>query len=134
MMGKIIIIIGASSDHYGTYAENCPGIYGAGNTVEEAKEDAIKGLNLFIEHAPLENLPDILKNDYEIEFKYDVQSFLKRYSKQFSLSGLEKITGINQKLLSHYVNGRKKPRKATVEKIKSSIHAFAKELSQVHFA
>jgi hypothetical protein len=43
-MEKIVITVGASSDHFGAYSENCPVIYGAGDTAEEAKKDALKGL------------------------------------------------------------------------------------------
>ena len=129
---KLIIIIESSSNYFDAYAENCPGVYGAGETVEDARKNVLEGLKLYIEQNN-GNLPEILKGDYDIEFKYDVQSFLKRYSKQLSLSGLEVVTGINQKQLSHYVTGRKSPRKNTVKKIEQSIHDFAKDLSQVHF-
>ena len=131
-MEKIIIIIESSSDYYDAYAENCPGVYGAGESVEDARKNVLEGLRLYIEQNK-DNLPEILKGDYDIEFKYDVQSFLRRYSKHLSLSGLEVVTGINQKQLSHYVTGRKNPRKNTVRKIEKSIHDFAKDLSQVQF-
>ena len=47
-MEKIIINIGASIDHFGAYSENCPGIYGAGDTPIAAKQNALEGLKLFI--------------------------------------------------------------------------------------
>ena len=131
-MKNLIIIIESSSDFFDAYAENCPGIYGAGETVEDARKNVLEGLRLYIEQNK-DNLPEILKGDYDIEFKYDVQSFLKRYSRHLSLSGLEIVTGINKKQLSHYVTGRKNPRKNTVRKIEKSIHDFAKDLSKVHF-
>ena len=131
-MKNLIIIIESSSDFFDAYAENCPGIYGAGETVENARKNVLEGLRLYIEQNK-DNLPEILKGDYDIEFKYDVQSFLKRYSRHLSLSGLEIVTGINKKQLSHYVTGRKNPRKNTVRKIEKSIHDFAKDLSKVHF-
>ena len=60
-------------------------------------------------------------------------SFLELYSNRFTLAGLQAITGINQKQLSHYLNGVKKPRMSTIEKIEKNIHDFANELSKVHF-
>ncbi|MGV8134437.1 MAG: helix-turn-helix domain-containing protein [Mangrovibacterium sp.] len=78
-----------------------------------------------------ERIPELLKGEYEIEYKYDVATFLKYYSGIMTLSGLSRLTGINQALLSHYVNGIKKPGKETVEKIESSIRKFGRELSQV---
>jgi predicted RNase H-like HicB family nuclease len=130
-MEKLRIIIEKSSDYYSAYAENCPGIYGAGENVAVTKENIMKGLELFIKITP--ELPDILKADYEIEYHFDVPSFLTYYSAIFSKSALERITGINQTQLSHYVSGFRKPSKSTVKKLDHAIHQLADELSQVHF-
>jgi len=46
----------------------------------------------------------------EFVFEYDVASFLNYYSHLLTLSGLERITGINQRQLGHYVQGRTRPR------------------------
>ena len=75
-MEKIIIRVGASADHFGAYSVNCDGIYGAGNTVEEAKLDALRGLDLFIKTRDKSEVPKILHGEYTIEYEYDVQSFL----------------------------------------------------------
>jgi len=129
-MEKIIITIGASSDHFGAYAENCPGIYGAGNTAEEAKQNVMDGLNLFIKYNK-DNLPKILQGDYTIEFQYDTQSFLNYYNKIFTNVALERMTGINQKLLHHYSSGLKKPREAQRKKIETALHRLGNELLAV---
>jgi hypothetical protein len=50
-----------------------------------------------------------------------------------SKSGLETITGINQKQLWHYSSGRRKPTVRTARKVQERIHSFARNLSQVHF-
>jgi predicted RNase H-like HicB family nuclease len=127
-MEKIIITVGASSDHFGAYAENCPGIYGAGNTPEEAKQNALEGLRLLFKHKEPENLPDILKGDYTIVYKYDTQSFLNHYNRIFTNVALERLTGINQKLLHHYAAGLKKPRLAQKKKIETALHSLGEEL------
>ncbi len=69
----------------------------------------------------------------EFNFVYDTASFLAYYSKILSLSGLQRITGVNQGQLSHYVTGRRKPTQKTVKKIEESLHAFANEISNVRF-
>jgi predicted RNase H-like HicB family nuclease len=130
-MEKIIITVGASSDHFGAYSENCPGIYGAGDTAEAAKKDALKGLELFINSRDEKDLPGILKGEYTIIFKYDTQSFLNYYNKIFSNVALERLTGINQKLLHHYSSGLKKPREAQKKKIESALHRLGEELLAV---
>jgi predicted RNase H-like HicB family nuclease len=130
-MKKLKIIIEKSADYYDAYAQNCEGIYGAGETAEAAKENLMKGLQLYINNAKV--LPDILKGQYQIEYTYDMQSFLNYYAKILSKSGLERVTGINQKQLGHYANGNRAPRMETVRKIESSLQDLGKELCQVRF-
>ena len=130
-MEKIIITVGASSDHFGAYAENCPGVYGAGDTAEEAKKDALKGLELFVNSRDKKDLPTILQGEYEIEYQYDTQSFLNYYNRIFTNVALERITGINQKLLHHYSSGLKKPRPMQRKKIETALHRLGNELLAV---
>jgi hypothetical protein len=130
-MQKIIINVGASSDYFGAYAENCEGIYGAGPTAEAAKADALKGLELFVNSRDKKDLPAILQVDYEIVYKYDTQSILNYYNNVFSKPALEHLTGVNQKLLHHYASGLKKPRLAQRKKIETALHNLGKELLAV---
>lgn len=130
-MKTIKVIIERSIDHFGAYAENCPGVYGAGDTAEEAKLDAMKGLELYVNSRPAEQLPDILRGEYEIVFKYDIRSLLNYYNKYFSNVALEHLTGINQKQLFHYASGLKKPREAQRKKIEDAFHQLGKELLAV---
>ena len=46
---------------------------------------------------------------------------------------MERLTGVNQGQLSHYVTGRRNPSKQTIEKIEKKLHEFGQELSQVEF-
>ena len=68
-----------------------------------------------------------------ITFKYDVPSFLQEFAFAFTLAGLERITGINQKQLGHYISGFRRPSPKTVRKIETGIHAFSRQLSAVQF-
>ena len=116
-MEKIIIVVEKSKDYYDAYSENCDGIYAAGGSIEDVKKDVESAIAAIKNNLPREQWPDQIKSDYEIEYKLDVQSFLEYYKGYMSLSGLEKITGINQKQLSNYLNNRSKPRRKKVEKI-----------------
>jgi hypothetical protein len=71
--------------------------------------------------------------ELEFEIQYDICSFLNYYSNILSKSGLEKITGINQKQLCHYSSVKRNPKKETAKKIQTSIYNFADELKEVHF-
>jgi predicted RNase H-like HicB family nuclease len=131
-MEVLKIVIEKSSDFFDAYADNCEGIYGAGNTVEEAKQNVMDGLRLFIKYNK-NNLPKLLQEDYIVEFHFDIPSFLKHYSAIFTKSALQRMTGINQTQLSHYASGFRKPSKKTVNKIDTAIQGLSRELSQVHF-
>jgi hypothetical protein len=99
-----------------------------GDTAEEAKQEALNGLLLFVKHNKPENIPDILKRTYDIVYKFDAESFLNDYKKIFTNAALERITGINQKQLQHYSTGLKKPRPAQINEIKTAMHNLGKEL------
>jgi len=130
-MNTIIIKVGASTDYFGAYAENCDGIFGAGETAEDAMKDAIKGMELFIGSREKKDLPAILQNEYTIEYQFDTQSFLNYYNKIFTNVALERVTGINQKLLHHYASGLKKPRAMQRKKIETALHRLGNELLAV---
>lgn len=128
-MKKIIMTICASENSFGAYSENYEGIWAAGDTVEECKEDVAKAIELIKENLPEDQWPEAIKGEYEIEWRYDTESFMYYYGSLMSLSGMERITGINQKQLWAYMHGRRKPRQAQRERIIKAMHDFAKELS-----
>lgn len=130
-MEKIVMIIEKSSDFFSGYSDNCDGIYAAGDSIEAVKADTLRAIELIKKNLPEERWPDQIKGDFEIEYRLDVESFLKYYSRFLSLAGLGRITGINQKQLSNYLNGRAVPRRKQVDRIANGLHKFAAELLSV---
>ena len=130
-MEKIIVTIAKGNENYGAWIDAIPGIYGQGDTVEEAKMEIENGLKLYVKHN--KEIPKILMGEYIIEYHFDIASFLEYYSKIFSKPALEHLTGINQKQLFHYASGIRKPSERTVKKMDSAFRRFVGELSQVHF-
>jgi len=124
------IIIGCSKDNYGAYAENAAGIYGEGDTVEEAKNSVLEAIAFYKENNPV-NTPGILKGEYELVYKFDTQSFLNYYKGMFTNAALERITGINQKQLQHYATGLRTPRPLQAKKIETALHKLGAELMAV---
>jgi hypothetical protein len=106
------------------------GVIGNGNTAKEAINDFMCCYDDMKKSFEKDN---VTFQEIEIEFVYDVASFLNYYSKVFSKAGLERITGINQKQLGHYASGIKRPRPNTVKKIETSLHNLADDLNQVQF-
>ncbi|MBR4392059.1 MAG: DNA-binding protein [Bacteroidales bacterium] len=113
---------------YSVYSEeDFPfGFFGEGSTAEEAKADFI---NLFeaMSKDHFQRTGEMVEADFS--FVYDASAFLQHYKGILTLSGLSSITGINKVQLSQYVCGRRHPSQKTQQKIKTSVIAFAEELS-----
>lgn len=125
------IIIERSTDIFSAYAENTEGIYGGGDTVEDAKKSILDAIDIIKEEFTIENIPAILKGEYKIVYHFDAESFLNYYKGIFTNAALEKITGINQRQLQHYSTGLKKPRQPQLKKIEEGLHRLAAELQAV---
>ena len=106
------------------------GLSGFGKTASEAISDFYQcwkeARNMYNDEK--KNIPEL-----EFDIHYDVCSFLDYYGGILSKSGLEKVTGINQKQLWHYSSGKRHPKPATARKIQESLHRFAEDLRQVQF-
>lgn len=106
------------------------GLLGQGKNVEEAIADFYNSYNemkSFLAEKG-EVYPPL-----EFHFVYDIPSFLKRYAYAFSLAGLGRITGINERQLSHYINGIRKPSLKTTLKIEQKLKEFAGEIAMLQF-
>lgn len=131
-MAKLKITIEKGAELFGAWADDVPGIYGEGMSVQETKDSLLKSIALYKKYN--EELPVALQGELDIEWTFDVQSFLQYYSGIFTKAALERITGVNQKLLGHYASGLKKPRKTQVQKIDSALKHFFGEMNQVHLS
>jgi hypothetical protein len=133
-MKKVIVIVERGTDGKFSAYMDCYdfdfGLAGFGSTAQQA-------INDFYECYEQEKKMCIhdgkIAPELEFDIRYDVMSFLDYYSGILSKSGLEKITGINQKQLWHYSSGKRKPKLQTTKKIQSSLHKFADTLKQVQF-
>ena len=120
--GKFSIFIAEKAYPYG--------VIGTGNTVKEAMDDFMAGYQEMKEYVESTGTAFI---EAEITFKYDIPSFLQDYAYAFSLAGLERITGVNQKQLGHYISGYRKPSEKTIRKIETRLHDFSQQLAAVQF-
>ena len=133
-MITIEAIIERASD--GTFTVYCQEeiFSGAGKTLKEAKEDMARQMEFYKETALQSGFryPAFLDGSYQVHYTIDVASLLNYYVGKgiFSLAGLEKVTGINQKQLWSYLNGTK-PRKAQVERIEKGFRSLQKDLDMI---
>ena len=133
-MKKVKVIVERGSDKkysaFMDYYDFDFGLSGFGKTAQEALSDFYECYKE--EKAMCANegkeCPELL-----FEVHYDVCSFLNYYENILSKSGLEKVTGINQKQLWHYSSGKRQPKSVTAMKMQERIHKFADDLKQVQF-
>ena len=91
----------------------------------------------------IKSSPTILSDKKSVSFKF-VPELMGKYYLQFNKNlkcedeiivkqniGMEKMTGINQKQLSNYLNRRTIPRKKQSDRICEGIHRFAEELLSI---
>jgi hypothetical protein len=68
-MNTIKIKIEKHKDFFSAYAQNIVGVYGNGNTVQEAKRSVLKSIRLLKKYNTHESMPKILKGEYEIIYE-----------------------------------------------------------------
>jgi hypothetical protein len=106
------------------------GLAGFGSTAKDAISDFYQSHDEEKQMCLAEGKPF---PELKFDIRYDICSFLDYYAGILSKSGLEKVTGINQKQLWHYASGSRRPSEKTVRKIDSTFRHFVSELEQVHF-
>ena len=134
IMKRVKVFIEKSDYGFSAYMDDTPLDYsclGEGKTVEGTIEDFNKAYEEMRKHYQMNGKSF---EEIEYEFFYDTASFLEEYCKAFSLAGLERITGVSQTQLGHYLHGRSKPSRKTIDRIESGVRKFAKELTAVRFA
>lgn len=133
-MKKVKVYIEKSEYGFSAYMDDTSlsyGLFGEGKTVEETIEDFNLSYQDFKKIYAEWGKPF---EEIEYEFFYDVASFLQEYCEAFSLAGLERITGVSQAQLGHFLHGRRKPSRKTIEKIQKGVDAFAQKLTALRFA
>ena len=133
-MEKVRIIVECGKDGKFSAFMDCYdydfGLAGFGNTAKEAIADFYACVE---EEKTMCEKEGKTMPELEFEIRYDLTSFLDYYAGILSKSGLEKITGVNQKQLWHYSSGKRKPTRATSLRIQNNLHRFADNLKQVQF-
>ena len=127
-------VIECTENNYSAYIREVDGIVATGKTLAEVKDNLLEAIDVSIEFCESEGyeIPGELQGNYTIDFKMDVRSFLSIYSGIFTKAGLERLTGINQKQLWHYANGKVVPRRSQVMRIENALHQLGNELISIH--
>lgn len=97
-----------------------------GETLDELREMILEAINLTFEEKGFTYEFD------ELRFEYDLESFFQFY-RVINVKALSQRIGMNQSLLSQYINGLKKPSKTQAQKILTGVQQIGRELSEVKF-
>ncbi len=133
-MDKVVIETARTENGYSGACELLPGwIVASSGNFDNFKKEVVDSIRFYVDCAKKdgEEYPAVFDGEYELVYKFDVQSLLLYYQGIFSFSALQTITGINQKQLAHYAAGRSKPRPQQAEKIAKGLHDLAKDLMSV---
>lgn len=128
-----MVEISFTGNNFCAYVPELPGCVATGYSPDDIKKNIKDAIAFHIEGSLEDNdpIPAKFKAPYELVYKFDAQSLLKYYKGIFTQSALERMTGINQRQLSHYANGIKKPRKQQMDKIETALHQLGEELLAV---
>ncbi|MDH3608319.1 MAG: type II toxin-antitoxin system HicB family antitoxin [Gammaproteobacteria bacterium] len=130
-MKTVHIVIERTKNGFTAYAKNVEAVYAAGDSVTEVKQSVDEAISLLVSENKPQFIPSILKGRYQIEYAFDLESFLAFYKGIFTNSALERLTGINQRLIQQYAVGLKKPREKQRKRIEHALHLLGEELLAV---
>jgi len=134
-MKTVQVILEKAENNYSAFIPELEGCVVTGATIQDIKKNVNETVTFHLEGMKDEQLeiPDVFKGEYEYEIKVDVSSLFEWFSGVLTKSGIAKLTGMNQSLISQYANGLKTPSKKQTAKIQEALHGFGKELCEVKF-
>lgn len=127
-------IVERADKNFSAYLDGIDGVVVTGSTFDEVKKNMSLAIEDYLQTCKDYGfeIPEELKEEYNISFSMDVKSLLEFYSGIFTKSGLERITGINQKQLWHYASGIRNPRPEQAQKLESALHKLGQELLSIN--
>jgi predicted RNase H-like HicB family nuclease len=129
-MEKVTVTVEITENNYSAYIDLLPGCVAVGDNFEQLQNNIKTAVHehLSISREFGEKLPEIFNKNYELIYKFDATSILQHYKGIFTMSALERLTGINQRQLQRYASGESKPRKGQSTKIAQAFNKLGKEL------
>lgn len=129
-MRKVKVNISIAPDgFYCAYCEDCPAIFGGGNTPEEAIEELRETIRLDKELGEQAAFhPDWFDEEYEFVVGWDIEDLMAYYAGIITPAALSRLSGIHPKQIWAYMHGKSKPRKAQLMKMEKALHKLGEEL------
>lgn len=132
---ELKIVLEKTSTGYSAYAPDEEGIYTAGETYEELKENIIEVLEFRIEY--LEEIGDAEEADRlrnaRIEYFLDIQQFFEQYP-MLNKSEFANFIGMNPSMMRKISKGLVALSDTKARQIEEGLRRLADEFSKVNFA
>jgi len=121
---KIVVVVEKTNTGFSAFTNDYP-VFTTGTNIPELIGNTIEAVNFYFE--------DENKNytQKDISFIIDFKQFFQYY-KVINAKFLAQKIGMNETLLSQYVQGRKKPSEQQTNKILDGIHQIGRELSDIN--
>jgi hypothetical protein len=123
-MKKLSFIVEKTDTGFSAYAKDYP-IYTVGDNMHELKSNMLDAANTWFD---LKGIPAI--SDSQIDVQLDLPQFFSFY-KEINAKAISKRIGMNETLLSQYVNGIKKPSSKQTARILQGIRSLGQELTSL---
>lgn len=133
-MEKIVVNVGKTPQGYSASIDLLPGwILGTSGTFVDFKRELVESIEIYLKWAKKDGktYPAVLDENYEFEYKFDIESLLCFYNGIISRAAIARLTGINERQLGHYACGRSKPLPKQAAKIIDAMHQLGNELIAV---
>ena len=119
---------------YGIYAPDFKGLFGYGETEEEAKESLCDAIESQIEYYEEngKDVPEALQGNTEFEYHYDISAFFKAFP-FINTSAFARAIGINPSLMRKYKERIAFAGDKQKAIIQVGLNAIVKKLSTVQF-
>ena len=120
-------------DNYGAGTDQIPGLVATHETLEGVMKAYSESLRLHLKALKKDGdeVPEILKDNYELLFELNVKALLHHFEGILTRSALSRVTGINERQLGHYATGHRNPRPAQRKRIIEGIHRIAEEMNSL---
>lgn len=134
-METVNVIVEKTNTGYSAYMPNVPGVVSVGETFNELRKNIQEAVSLYLETSREfgDKIPEVLSEEYQLVFRFDIQTFMEWLSKVMSQKGLSDIAEMNESLVSQYANGIKKPGPKQLKRMENALHRFADDLHAISF-
>ncbi len=134
-MKKIKVLVEWSGDNFSAGTGEINGmVFATGKSLDDVKQKFEDAFQFHIEASLKDGdkLPAyVVKNNYKFDYELQASAMLHLADGLLTRSALSRVTGINEKQLSHYLTGHRKPRPEQNEKIAAGIITLNKQINEL---